>query len=440
MIFTAWSIGQLAKHIPAAGSVATYNAVGLAPWVGLPRRLGLCGGRSPHRATRHAAARLQRRRRVELRAVVVPHGLWWIFMVAGMLLICFLVYRGVKTSTRTGVVLGFIEVIVFLALSIVLVIKAGNHNTLAVFTTHYANAEGYAGMTGVIAGAVGALLAFSGFEAAAPLAEETRNRRTQCPAGCHPLGDPDRCPVHLHHVRGHGRVRAGEVLGLCRFRERCALGRAGSHCLDGLLGARALRHHQLHARERQLRRQRVHAHGLRLWSHRRLPARVRRPAPALQVPESRHPRRADPRSRRRALPWASSTRHRWPSASSGTAIVVIVVPVYIATNIACVGYFARHRRDEQHWLSHIVVPIIGALLLHPRLLQRRRHHRHPGTLLHLGPHVALQVRALRDGRVAGRSASSCSSGCARAARRRSTKSRTSTSRTRGCERGLTSPF
>ena len=34
MLFTAWSIGQLAKHIPAAGSVATYNAVGLAPWVG----------------------------------------------------------------------------------------------------------------------------------------------------------------------------------------------------------------------------------------------------------------------------------------------------------------------------------------------------------------------------------------------------------------------
>ena len=34
MLFTAVSIGQLAKHIPAAGSVATYNAVGLAPWVG----------------------------------------------------------------------------------------------------------------------------------------------------------------------------------------------------------------------------------------------------------------------------------------------------------------------------------------------------------------------------------------------------------------------
>jgi len=49
----------------------------------------------------------------------------------------------------------------------------------------------------------------------------------------------------------------------------------------------------------------------------------------------------------------------------GTALVVIVVPVYIATNIACIGFFSRHRKDEQHWVLHIIVPIIGALLLIP---------------------------------------------------------------------------
>jgi hypothetical protein len=52
----------------------------------------------------------------------------------------------------------------------------------------------------------------------------------------------------------------------------------------------------------------------------------------------------------------------------GTAIVVIVVPVYIACNIACIGYFARHRKDgAAHLLSHIVVPIIGASAADPRL-------------------------------------------------------------------------
>ena len=69
----------------------------------------------------------------------------------------------------------------FLILSIVLVVKAGDHNTLQVFTTHYANAKGFMGFSGVIAGAVGALLAFSGFEAAAPLAEETKNPRRNIP-------------------------------------------------------------------------------------------------------------------------------------------------------------------------------------------------------------------------------------------------------------------
>mgnify|MGYP003352195563 FL=1 len=34
IFFTASSVGQLAAHIPSAGSVATYNAVGLRPWVG----------------------------------------------------------------------------------------------------------------------------------------------------------------------------------------------------------------------------------------------------------------------------------------------------------------------------------------------------------------------------------------------------------------------
>ena len=36
--------------------------------------------------------------------------------------------------------------------------------------------------------------------------------------------------------------------------------------------------------------------------------------------------------------------------------------------LACIGFFARHRKEEQHWLSHIVVPILGLLFLVPGLL------------------------------------------------------------------------
>ena len=48
-----------------------------------------------------------------------------------------------------------------------------------------------------------------------------------------------------------------------------------------------------------------------------------------------------------------------------TGLVVIVVLVYIVVNIACIGYYAKHRKDERHPIFHIVVPIVGALFLIP---------------------------------------------------------------------------
>jgi amino acid transporter len=48
-----------------------------------------------------------------------------------------------------------------------------------------------------------------------------------------------------------------------------------------------------------------------------------------------------------------------------TAIVVVVVPVYIIANMACIGFFARHRKEERHWLWHIVVPVLGIAFLIP---------------------------------------------------------------------------
>src|SRR6266511_4163700 len=53
----------------------------------------------------------------------------------------------------------------------------GSRNTLGVFGTSHANVAGFKGLTGVFAGSIYAILAFIGFEAAAPLAEEARNPR-----------------------------------------------------------------------------------------------------------------------------------------------------------------------------------------------------------------------------------------------------------------------
>ncbi|MGV7462473.1 amino acid permease, partial [Mycobacterium kansasii] len=54
-------------------------------------------------------------------------------------------------------------------------------NSLSVFTTEHANAEGFVGMSGVIAGSVYGFLAFIGFEAGAPLAAETKDPKRNVP-------------------------------------------------------------------------------------------------------------------------------------------------------------------------------------------------------------------------------------------------------------------
>jgi amino acid transporter len=48
-----------------------------------------------------------------------------------------------------------------------------------------------------------------------------------------------------------------------------------------------------------------------------------------------------------------------------TGLVVVVVLVYMVVNIACIGYYSKHRREDRHPIIHIVVPIIGFLFLVP---------------------------------------------------------------------------
>jgi amino acid transporter len=51
-----------------------------------------------------------------------------------------------------------------------------------------------------------------------------------------------------------------------------------------------------------------------------------------------------------------------------TGLVVAIVPVYMIANLACVGYFTKHRKEERHPLLHILLPIIGFLFLIPGFL------------------------------------------------------------------------
>jgi amino acid transporter len=103
---------------------------------------------------------------------------WWVVAaVAAALLVFVFGWFGVRLSTGAGTILGLFEIGVFAALAVTLIVQAGDANTGTVFGTEFANVEGFDGLSGVIAGSVYTILAFIGFEAAAPLAEEARDPR-----------------------------------------------------------------------------------------------------------------------------------------------------------------------------------------------------------------------------------------------------------------------
>jgi amino acid transporter len=175
-LFTAWTISQLAKEIPAAGSLATYAARGIHPgagflvawayvmvgWLVAPLVLLQLGFTTAETMTTEFNW---------------PANLWWPWSIAGMLIVFCVGYFGIRASARLGTILGIFEIAVFLIFAIMLVIHAGNHNTLSVFSFKYTPSGQYHGLSGVIAGSVFTTLAFLGFESAAPLAEEARNPR-----------------------------------------------------------------------------------------------------------------------------------------------------------------------------------------------------------------------------------------------------------------------
>ncbi|TMC67503.1 MAG: APC family permease [Chloroflexi bacterium] len=173
----AISISQLARHLPSAGGLYTYAARGLHPAVGFfvawgfmlaeplvaPLLYLIFGNVIAVFLTNHFGT---------------PPWLWAPFAAAAGIGVWFLVYRGVRISTEAGVILGAFEIVVFLALAITLIVSAGSNNTLSVFSPTTGNANGWGS---VFAGMVYTVLAFIGFEAALPLAEETKDPRRTIP-------------------------------------------------------------------------------------------------------------------------------------------------------------------------------------------------------------------------------------------------------------------
>src|SRR4051795_10655946 len=88
-----------------------------------------------------------------------------------------LTYRDIRLSTTAGVILGAFEIAIFGALSIWMLLSNAGDLNLQPFNPTHAQGD----WSGVFKGMVFAILAFIGFEAAAPLGEEAKNPRRTVP-------------------------------------------------------------------------------------------------------------------------------------------------------------------------------------------------------------------------------------------------------------------
>jgi amino acid transporter len=174
VLFTAYSMSQLARHLPSAGGMFTYVRNGLGSFFGwlvawsfalaeplvMPLLLGGFGF--------YGAIFLSTYLNINFEYA------WFALAILCGLVVWWLTYRGIGISTRTGIVLGVIEIAIFLLISALLIVNAPE-NTASVFL------PGEDGVRPAFQGMIFCLLAFIGFEAAAPLGEETREPRRTIP-------------------------------------------------------------------------------------------------------------------------------------------------------------------------------------------------------------------------------------------------------------------
>jgi amino acid transporter len=365
-LFCAWSIGLLAREMPSAGSLATYAARGIHPSMGflVAWAYVLVGWLIPPLVLLQLGFTVDGTLQSEFSGYTA--NLWWVWSILGALIVLAAGYYGIRTSARMGTILGVFEVGVFLVLAIFLVIHAGSNNTLSVFTTKYTT-PGFHGISGVIAGSVFTILAFGGFEGAAPLAEETR--------------DPRR---NIRRAVLLSTLLIGALYVFTTYAIDVAFGPAAFH--NFTTGASPTASWVGVARS---------LYGI-FWFFVFL-AIVNSTVANANAGVNVSSRTAYAMGRIRAFPSFLAhinDRHHSPIysilaafvitiaitlglglhytptvafAMTGTGIVILLVAIYILMNVACIGYFAR-RRTGFNVLSHLIIPLLGVAAFVPAWL------------------------------------------------------------------------
>ncbi|HZU14401.1 MAG TPA: APC family permease [Chloroflexota bacterium] len=364
-LFVASSIGQLAQHLPSAGGLYTYNANGLGPIAGFlvawgfmmsepivaPLLYLIFGNLVGGTLTTYFHT---------------PSWLWAVFVVLAGLLVWYLTYAGIKISADTGVLLGLFEIIVFLALAITLVAEAGSRNTLSVFTPHLGNSHGYGS---VFAGMIYAILAFIGFEASAPLGEEAKDPKKTIPRavvlsavliGLFYLFSYYAASVYFGPHRmaanfvsfNNGDPWTGmakKVWGIGWILVFLAV--ANSAIANSNAGVNAAT--------------RV---GYAMGRIGLLPRQLARVHPTHRTPYVAINVQAIVGIALALFLGFATGSPLNGFALLGTVATIIVIGIYILTNLSCVVYYWRDQRAHFNILLHFLIPVLGVILFVPALI------------------------------------------------------------------------
>src|SRR5262245_47712586 len=174
-LFTAYSMSQLARHMSSAGGMYTYVTRGLGSFVGWLMAWAFTLAEPIVPAALFGAFGFFGASFIQELTGFTNDYLWLVLAVLCGLVVWFLTYRGIEISTRTGVVLGSIEIGIFLVVSVLLIANAAQPVNTAVFIPADGNVQP------AFQGMVFCILAFVGFEGAAPLGEEARDPRRTIP-------------------------------------------------------------------------------------------------------------------------------------------------------------------------------------------------------------------------------------------------------------------
>jgi amino acid transporter len=375
VLFTASSMAQLAKHLPSAGGMYTYVGAGLGSFFGwlvawsfafaeplvVPLLLGGFGFYGAIFLSTYLSVSFEYS--------------WIILAVACGLVVWWLNYRGIGLSTRTGLVLGVIEIGIFLLISTLLIVNA-DENTLSVFI------PGGDGVKPAFQGMIFCLLAFIGFEAAAPLGEETAEPRRTIPraviwsavlvglfyvfnmyAATVYFGPDEMTGFYTSHDGDPWGFMAEEVLpgigGLlvvfAILNSSLANANAGSTAATRSLFAmgRARLLPGYFARINDTTRAPVNAVNFQA-----LLGIVVAVALGLVLANDPFP----------TPEGAASFGGLNVYVFLGTLLGLIFAGIYILVNLACIGYYWRERRDEFNWLSHAIIPVLGVIAMIPALM------------------------------------------------------------------------